>query len=539
VRAEDRGSRLARGLTAAPLVRDELTDEELRDATVARKGHYALGSIAGLLVLAHLLTLERYGVFRDELYYVACGERLAWGYVDHPPFVALLARASRILFGESVGALRIVPIFLAGALVLLTGAIVRRLGGGVFAQVVAALCVAGAPHYLFVSHILSMNSPELLLWTAAAWLVTVAILRPGPAPGPWLAFGAVAGVGLLNKHGMLLMGLGVFVGLVLTPARRHLATPWPWLAGLLAAALFAPHVLWQVQNGWPMREFVANAQEHKIAAYSPVGFLGAQALLVGPLALAVAGAGVFFFAARPEARPFRLFAWCAAVVVGILLVQRAKPYYLTPIYPVLFAGGAVLLERLTANARRLRGAVIALLAALAGLMAPFALPVLSVPDYLAYAAALGVTPAASAQERHRLADLPQHFADMFGWEDMARAVSAVYDTLSPEEKASARVFGQNYGEAGAMEFFRRSMPLPPAVSSHNNYWLWGPGPDGGVLIVIGGDRDDLDRVFASVTEAGRTHCDHCMPYENDLPIYVGRGWKTSLRELWPQLKRFI
>jgi hypothetical protein len=503
---------------------------------VTRREHAVLGGIAGLLVLAHLLTLERYGVFRDELYYVACGERLAWGYVDHPPGVAILARASRVLFGDTVAALRVLPVLFAAALVFVTGAIVRRLGGGLFAQALAALCVAVAPHFLFVSHILSMNSSEILIWAVAAYLVTIAVTTRGARP--WLLFGAVAGLGLLNKHSILFLGLGLFAGLALTAARRHLATPWPWLAGLFAGAIFLPHVLWQAQNGWPTREFIQNAQEHKIALVSVGGFLGAQALMMNPFALVVALGGLWFFAAREEGRPFRLFAWCALVVLAILLVQRAKPYYLTPLYPVLFAGGAVLVERLVASARA-RGAVLALLVASGLFIAPFALPVRSPPRYIAYANAVGMSPAASAQERHRLAELPQHFADMFGWEDMARSVSAVYETLSPEEKGAARVFGQNYGEAGAMEFFRGRYPLPPAISPHNNYWFWGPGPDGGALIVIGGDRAELERAFASVTEAGRTRCDYCMPYERDLPIYVGRGPRVSLSELWPRLKRFI
>jgi hypothetical protein len=503
-----------------------------------RRDLLTLAVIAAAMTLLHLLTLEQYGVFRDELYYVACGERLAWGYVDHPPLVAVFARLSRALFGHGVAGLRVLPLLFGAASVFVAGAIARRLGGGGFAQAVAGLCVAIAPHFLFVFHVLSMNGSEVLLWSLAAYLVILAV--GGERRWPWLLFGVVAGLGLLNKHSMLLLGLGVFVGLLLTPARRQLATPWPWLAGLIALALFLPHVIWQVQHGFPTAEFVRNAQEHKIAAVSPAGFLAAQALMMNPLTLPIWLAGLWYFAVPREGRAFRLFAWAFASVLAVLLVQRAKPYYLTPIYPVLLAGGATQLEAWTSGSPRLRGGLLALLSVGGLALAPFALPALPVKTFVAYSRALGQEPADSAQERHELAELPQHFADMFGWEELAREVSRVYQALPAGERATARVFAQNYGEAGALEFFRDRYPLPAVLSPHNNYWYWGPGPeDGGTLIVIEGRREDLDAAFASVEVAGRTRCDYCMPFERDLPLYVCRGWKTSLRALWPRLKRFI
>lgn len=497
-----------------------------------------LAVIAAAVAVAHLSALEKYGVFRDELYYAACGERLAWGYVDHPPLVALLARASRELLGPSLAALRLLPVLFGAAAIFVVGAIARRLGGGRFAQALAALGVGIAPHYLFVFHVMSMNGSEVLLWTLAAYCVVVALATGGR--WPWLLFGVVAGLGLLNKHSMLFFGFGVFVGLLLTPARRQLATRWPWLAGLIAAVLFLPHVIWQIQHGFPTLEFVRNAQEHKIAAVSPAGFLGAQALMMNPLTLPIWLAGLWFFAVRPEGRAFRLFAWAYGVVLLLLLLQRAKPYYLTPIYPVLLAGGAVLVESWSVASRRLRAALVAVLAAGGIAAAPFALPALPVETFIAYSRALGQKPEDSAQERHALAELPQHFADMFGWEELAQEVSRVYQGLSAQERGTARVFAQNYGEAGALEFFHGHYPLPPAISAHNNYWYWGPGPDdGGTLIVIGGRREDLDATFTNVQEAGRTRCNYCMPFERDLPLYVCRGWKTSINAVWPRLKRFI
>jgi len=488
------------------------------------------------VTLAHAAVIAQYGVFRDELYYVACSRRLAWGYVDHPPGVAVLAWAARALFGESLAALRVLPVLFGASTVLLTAAVVRRLGGGRFAAALAALAVAVAPYYLFTFHVLSMNGAEVLLWTLAAWLIVVAV-QTG-RPWPWLALGVVAGVGLLNKISMGVFGAGLAAGLLLTPAWRHFRTPWPWVAALLAAAIFAPHLLWQAQHGWPTAEFIGNAQRFKIAPLSIGAFLLEQVGMMHPLTAPLWLAGLFFFAVQAEGRLFRLFAWCYLVVLFVFVAQQSKPYYLTPIYPVLFAGGAVALERASEGWHRVRRSALALLL-LGGLaLAPLGLPVLPVRLYVAYQARLGFTP--SAGERHELGALPQHYADMFGWEELAQTVSRVYQALPEPERATARVFAQNYGQAGAIERFAGRYPLPRVMSPHNNYWLWGPGADdGGTIIIIGGRREDHLRALERVDEAARTSCRLCMPYERDQPIWVGRGWKVSLKAIWPAERKFI
>lgn len=488
------------------------------------------------LTLAHAAVIAQYGIFRDELYYVACSRRLAWGYVDHPPGVAVLAWAGRTAFGESLAALRVLPVLFGAATVLLTAAIVRRLGGGRFAATLAALAVAVAPHYLFTFHVLSMNGAEVLLWTLAAWLIVMAV-QTGRA-WPWLALGVVAGIGLLNKISMGVFGAGLAAGLLLTPAWRHFRTPWPWAAALLAAAIFAPHLWWQAQHGWPTAEFVANAQRFKIAPVSVGRFLVEQVGMMHPLTAPVWLAGLWFFAVRPDGRRLRLFAWCYLVVLLVFVAQQSKPYYLTPIYPVLFAGGAVALEQASEGWHRVRQAALALLLVGGAAMAPLGLPVLPVETYIAYQARLGVAP--SAGERHELGALPQHYADMFGWEELAQTVSRVYQGLPEAERATARVFARNYGQAGALEWFAGRYPLPPVVSPHNSYWLWGPGPeDGGTIIIVGGRREDHLRALERVDEAARTSCGYCMPYEQDQPIWVGRGWKMSLGTIWPAEKKFI
>src|SRR5687768_11496782 len=209
------------------------------------------GGIALATFLLHLVVIERYGIFRDELYYLACSERLTWGYVDHPPLSIAVLAAVRGLLGDSLAAIRLPAAAAHAAAVFLTSVITRELGGGRFAQALAAVAVAVAPVFLGSSHFFSMNALDLLFW-ALATLLLVRTLKASSRRG-WLLLGVVVGLGLLNKISVLWFILGLGVGLLVTPHRKHLATPGPWLAAMAAGLLFLPHVLWQAQNGWPTR----------------------------------------------------------------------------------------------------------------------------------------------------------------------------------------------------------------------------------------------------------------------------------------------
>jgi len=227
-------------------------------------------------------------------------------------------------------------------------------------------------------------------------------------------------------------------------------------------------------------------------------------------------------------------------VLLLLAFTRSKPYYAAPAFALVFAAGGATLEAFGSGraAALVRGAVFAL-ALLGGIaLAPFAKPLLSEDDFVRYASWLGVQP--SSSERQALGRLPQHFADMHGWRALAEAVARVNASLPPEDRARARVFGQNYGEAGAIDFFGPELGLPPALSGHNNYFLWGPGDwSGEVLIVIGDERARLLELFEEVELAGRTECVDCMPYENGNEIWICRRLRKPVAEMWPETKHFI
>ena len=299
--------------------------------------------VAAALLLAHALTLGAYGIFRDEFYYLANGRHLAWGYVDHPPLVAAVAWLTERTLGTSVFALRAPMLLTLVGVLAVLAALVRRVGGGGLAVTFAWLAFALSPYYLYTFHYLSMNGPEVLWWSVAALLLFDAT-GDSPRPMVWLAFGLVMGLAALTKVSGFVWGAGLALGLLLSPARRHLLSPWPWVAVIVAVVMFAPHVAWQLAHDWPTAEFVRNAQASKIVPLAPAAFLGEQLMLLGPVGIAVALTGLAAIATGrlPGGRT-----WAVAVLftLVVFLLQRSKAYYVMPAYPVLLVAGAVTLER--------------------------------------------------------------------------------------------------------------------------------------------------------------------------------------------------
>ena len=489
-----------------------------------------------------------YGYFRDELYYIACSDHLSFGYVDQPPFSIALLALWRRLFGDSLHSIRIPAALAVSGTAFLTALIARRLGGGRFALWLSAFSVVASGMLLGSGRSYSMNSLDILFWTAA--LYCAVRLLSGDSPNLWIAFGAVAGLGLLNKYSIGFMCAGLFGGLLFTSARRHLASGRFWLGVIVASILFLPHVVWEIGKGFPTLEFMHNASQLKNARIGFGEFVFGQFdgmnLMNGPLWLL----GLWYFFFNTEGRRFRALGWMYLIVFLIMIAGNGKVYYLSPSYPVLLAGGAVYLERFIAGnpGSRAWRLVSVVYPALIGVMLliglPFMLPVLPVDRFVAYEKALGHLP--KAEEISSVGDLPQYYADQFGWEEFAREVGRIYNTLSPEEQRQCVIFVRNYGEAGAIDFFGKKYGLPGALCPHNSYWMWGPGErTGNIAIIVGHDRlladnlKDLTRRYRDVSLAGTTDLPHAMPYENGRLLFLCRGMNTTFQALWPSERFYI
>jgi hypothetical protein len=488
--------------------------------------------LAGLTLVLHVVCITQYGYFRDELYYLACGEHLDWGYVDQPPMIGLIAWLLRHTIGVSLPAIRILPAIANAALVVLTAAIARRLGASRFAQALAALCTMIAPLYLALGHFLSMNVFEPLLWMG---MVSVAIaIFQGGSEKLWMLFGALAGVSLENKHTTLFFGLALVIGLLFSEHRRTLLRPWIWLGGLIALAIFLPNVIWEVRHHFATFELLNNiAHSHKNAPVTPLSFFTGQIVLMHPLTLPVWLAGLVWLLAQPRYRALGVM-WIALFVEFV--VMKGKVYYIGPSYPMLFAAGAIVIDR--ALAPRWRPAVVGALVVGGALIMPLALPILPVETFIAYQHKLHLE--APRTESMRLGPLPQQYADMFGWPEMVAVVARAYDNLSPADRAKCAIFGQNYGQAGAIDLFGPRYGLPKAISGHQSYFFWGPrNYTGEVMLVMDDRREVLEEIFEHVEQVGVVHHPYAIPYENDQPVHLCRGLKMPMRVLWPKVKKWI
>ncbi len=520
-------------------------------STTAPREKWTIGLLAGLTLLLHLLTNGRYGYFRDELYFIACSRHLAWGYVDMAPLSAWLLRLEMILLGPSLFALRFLPA-LAGALtVVLTGAITRRLGGRLWAVALACIAVTTAPIYLGIGNFYSLNVFEPIFWMGCVYLL-IRILNfdvEGAAESAgrlsragrgllWLGFGAVAGLGVENKHSFVFFGVGLTIALLLTRERRQFARPWVWWGGLVALGLALPNLLWQIQHDWPTLELLRNvARSHKNVVLGPFSFLGQQILLVNPVALPLWLGGLVWLLLQ---RRYRALGLAYLLTLAGFIILHGKNYYLAPIYPMLFAAGGVALERLCAQRWRwVKPALAFLMITVSALVAPTVLPLLAPARLVDYMHAIHFQPPRT--ETSHTAALPQLFADQFGWEEMVRSVARAYAQLSPNEQRTVGIFCQNYGQAGAIDFFGPRYGLPAAICGHQNYYLWGPRDyRGDLLLVLDDGGEDEARQFRTVQDLGPVASSRwAMPWEQRTHIYLCRESKIPMREAWPKTKEWL
>lgn len=496
-----------------------------------------LALLAGAKFLVHVLVSNRYGFFRDELYFLDCARHLDWGYVDHAPLIAVYAKIS-LLLGGSLPALRLLPAIAGAALVALAMLITHQLGGRRFAQGLAGLCIIAVPIHLGMHGILTMNAFEPLFWMGCTYFL-IRIVQGGNSR-LWIWFGALAGFGLQNKHSTLLFGFAVAMALLLSVQRREFLKPWIWFGGLIAFLIFLPNIIWQIQHGFPTVEDLRNVQSTgKNVVLDPLDFIGQQILLLHPFLLPVWFVGLISLLAG-NLRRMRVLGYTYLLLLALMVILKAKNYYLSPIYPMLYAAGAVVIEGWLTRGfswkrRQWQKTVIAsYVGVMATVAIPAMLPFLSPANLLAYNRFLGISPPKT--EVNHEGPLPQYFGDQFGWEQLVKKVADIYWALPPEEREQTAIFAGNYGEAGAINHFGSAYGLPEAICAHQTYYLWGP-PDfnGNTFIWLQWKREWLEPLFQTVEQAG----EHFHPWgmtEENRPIYLGRGLREPLPELWPGLK---
>lgn len=504
-----------------------------------RAANRVLLALATFLFLLEYLPnlLGGYGYFIDELYYIACSKRLDFGYVDHPPLAVLLLRLNRLLFGDSIPALRLLPALAGAVTVFLTGLIARRLGAGVFGQSLAGLAVVASPALWAIFGFYSTNALRIVIWAVAFYLLVELVRKDNRRL--WLAFGLVAGLGLQNKHTFVLLLIGLLVGLALTRSRGHLLSPWFWLGACLTLLILLPNLWWQYEHGWPSLDFYRNADLAKNIDTPPQVVLGHQVLYMNPGNLPLWLAGVVFFLGSAAGRRYRFLGGLfASLLVLMMIAGKSRPDHIVPAYVIVFAGGSVLWEALASRRPWLRRVLPTLMIGLSLPLVPLGFPILSPEPLARYSALSELAPQVEKGEGKK-GPLPQWFADRFGWEELVAEISQVADRLDPEERARSVILVSSFGHAGAIELLGAGTELPAVCSPHNNYFLWGP-PAGPIdtAITIGFSPTTLSRVFAEIERVATYRCDFCMNRRNNMPIYIARRPKVALQAAWKDLRRY-
>lgn len=467
---------------------------------------------AGGVVVLLLSVASRYGLHRDEVYFIVAGRNLDWGYVDQPPFVPLIARLIETLVGTSPFALRVLPALAVASVVPLAASMARRFGAGPRAQVAVAIATGAAGVSLAFGHLLSTAAFDYFFWGVATW-VLVRILD-GADPRWWLALGATVGVGLQNKHLIGFYAAAILVGLLATRQRRVLASPWPWAGVALAALIALPNLIWQVANDFPQLE-MAEALARR--SDGPAAFVFQQIGLLS-IALAVpAAVGLWCLMRSRDLARWRPIAWAFVILFLTFLATGGKAYYMAPLYPVLLAAASLWFQGLSGRAGRIMigagtvGIAIGLFISLP-LLPPSAMSTL---------------------------DATGELGETVGWPELIDQVAAVYETVPADQRSNVAIFTASYGEAGAIDVLGPAAGLPAASSGHNTYWRWGPPPEHGPIIGVGNVGEILRPICPDLLQAGTiTNPYGVQNEEYGLPLWLCMEPIVQLADIWDDVRHY-
>jgi hypothetical protein len=498
-------------------------------------------TLAAMGVLLQMFTNGRYGYFRDELYFLAASDHLALGYVDFAPLIAWLTHAERMVLGDSLHAIRLLPALAFGMEIALTGLITEEMGGKKWAVLLACVAALTSPVVMANAARLAMNPLEPLFWMGCIYLLLRAVNHEQPRL--LLGCGLMLGLGLENKHSTVFFICALVVGLLATSQRRMMASKWFWMATAIAFLLALPNFIWQYQHQFPTWVDLHNvAVTHKNVELPPVPFIGQQIFMLGPMTALVWIPGFFFLVfdrrgVHPQKEMLRSLGLSYLVFLALMIALKAKDYYVAPIYPMLFASGGVYWERLAGlrpSLHWLRFTIPAIVFCLGLLAVPLVLPILPPERVTPYMQSLGIK--IPRTETNMDSRLPPYFSDQFGWPEMVATVAGVYNALPPAERAKTAILAGNYGEAGAIDFFGARYGLPKSISAHQNYYYWGPRQyTGESIILLGWSQSGAQQWCGSVQRGPKISPYYGMGGEH-YTILICHNFKKPLTEAWPELK---
>ncbi|MDT3695563.1 MAG: glycosyltransferase family 39 protein [Ignavibacterium sp.] len=508
--------------------------------SILRERHLYFVSTFTFLIIYLSTFTKGYGYFIDEFYYIACANNPAFGYVDHPPLAPFLLTIYQFFFGDSLYAIRILPALTVAAAVFFTGILTKEIGGNKFAQLLAACSFAAMPVTVASGGFYSMNAFELLL--AVLLLLTIVKIIKSNSVKLWPYAGIVVGFGIMNKHTFVIFIVAVVIALAAGGKWKLLFNKWFAFGIILTALIILPNIIWQIINGFPSLEFYRNISLYKNVYTPPLDFIIGQIMQMSPTTVPFWLAGTFYLLFSKRYKDFRFL---SILFVGLFLFMMfsgtSRSDRLAFAYPAVFSGGALFFSNITNrfSALWLKYVVIIFLFIGLALALPIILPYFNYETVKEYTEFLGFN---TEIERGKKPPLPQLLADRIGWEEKAKLVITAYNSLSEADKKRTIVAAGNYGKAGAIELYGKDYNLPPAASSHNNYYLWSKNRlDGDILLQIDSPDaySDLNQLFNTVELfPGEFNNEYVSPDENNMVVFICRGPKIPFIEMLERSKNF-
>lgn len=470
---------------------------------------------------------RNYGFHRDELLHLSASEHLDWGFMEFPPLIGAIGKASYFLFDYSLFGVRLFPTLAGVAILVLCCLMVIQLGGKQKATLLAGICIlAFLPFYR--NHTLFQPVAfDQLFWTLGFYYVIKFINSENKRY--LILLGITLGLGLMNKYTILVWASGVFVGSFFYKKDNLFKNKWLYISVLISALIFLPNIVWQIQNNFPVFKHLQALRESQLREINSLDF-GLEQLKF-PFTLMVSLLGLFGLFADKNLKKYRVVGVAVLIIFFTLWLLNSKAYYVFGIYPVLFAGGAVKIEALFFKKPGWVYAITLVILAPSVYFIPEATPILPIEKYVKYKGLV---------ERNGRVELTADYADMFGWEEQVKLVDSVYQSLSVKEKNNCVLWAENYGEAGALKVLGRAYNLPNPICRHGSFWTWGyEDNNADVWISLGNEKSSVEEVFEEFELVKIVTHKFAAAEENEIPIFVCRKPKIDIEKWWNEYKEHI
>jgi hypothetical protein len=485
-------------------------------------------------LILHFLTNTIYEVHRDGLLYIELGKHLSWGFQSVPPLIAVFASLSRLLFGDTAFGINFFPAIIGAIALIIIGIMVKEMGGNKMAQFIALLAYLVSPAFLRSNSLFQPVSFDEFFWLLIAFLIFRLVKTEKPVY--WIWIGVTAGVAFLNKYLVVFFLIGLVASILLTSQRKWLKSPYPYIGALIALLISLPNLIWQYRHNWPVVTHMRELTETQLVNVRIDVFLIEQLMMNIPAVL-IWIPGLIFILFNREGAKFRILGLTFIFTILLLIIFRGKPYYTLGLYPMLFAfGGVALVRWLHGKLAFARNTIIVITFITGILSLPISLPILNPEQFIRFTRIVGMENS-QRWEEGEYHELPQDYADMIGWEELAKIVSDAYNSLTQTEKEQCTIFANNYGEAGAINFYGKKLGLPPAISFSDSYLYWAPDSIPGNCLIKVGESDDVIEMYNDVRIAGRISTPHAREF--GVPVYLFKDPKSDFSDYYSiRLKEF-